>query len=105
MSKLLYSLREAIEKSGLKDGMTISFHHHFRGGDYVLNMVLNEIAKMGKPILSLMRQFTPTGRGEKKRAISSLEFKTVLAHALKLGLDRGFVQDEESANDKYIPSF
>ena len=47
MSKLLYSLREAIEKSGLKDGMTISFHHHLRGGDYVLNMVLDEIAKMG----------------------------------------------------------
>ena len=61
--------------------------------------------KMGKPILSLMRQFTPTGRGEKKRKISSLEFKTVLAHALKLGLDKGFVQDEDSASDKYIPSF
>ena len=27
--------------------MTISFHHHMRNGDYVLNMVLDEIAKMG----------------------------------------------------------
>ena len=47
MSKVLGSLREAIEKTGLKSGMTVSFHHHLRSGDYVLNMVLDEIAKMG----------------------------------------------------------
>lgn len=46
-SKLVSSIREAIEKCGLKDGMTISFHHHFREGDYVLNMVMDEIARMG----------------------------------------------------------
>lgn len=45
--KLLGSIREAIEKSGLKDGMTISFHHHFREGDKIINMVLQEIADMG----------------------------------------------------------
>ena len=45
--KILGSIREAIEKTGLKDGMTISFHHHFRNGDYIVNMVLDEIAKMG----------------------------------------------------------
>ena len=47
MRKLCDSLREAIEKAGLRDGMTISFHHHLRNGDYVLNMVLNEVAAMG----------------------------------------------------------
>ena len=52
-TKLVSSLREAIEKSGLKDGMTISFHHHFREGDYVLNMVMEEIAKMGIKNLKL----------------------------------------------------
>ncbi|MDI6600569.1 MAG: citrate lyase subunit alpha [Thermoanaerobacteraceae bacterium] len=46
-NKVLGSIREAVEKVGLRDGMTISFHHHMRNGDYVLNMVLNEIAKMG----------------------------------------------------------
>ena len=40
-------IKEAIEKCELRDGMTISFHHHMRNGDYVLNMVLDEIAKMG----------------------------------------------------------
>lgn len=47
MSKVLKSLREAISASGLRDGMTISFHHHLRNGDHVMNMVLDEIANMG----------------------------------------------------------
>lgn len=46
-SKLLFSIREAIEKCGIKDGMTISFHHHLRNGDYVLNKVMDEIARIG----------------------------------------------------------
>ena len=47
MNKLVKSIKEAIKLSGLKDGMTISFHHHLRNGDYVLNMVLKEIAELG----------------------------------------------------------
>ena len=47
MNKLVKSIREAIELSGLKDGMTVSFHHHLRNGDYVLNMVLEQIAELG----------------------------------------------------------
>lgn len=45
--KLLDSIEEAIKKVGLKDGMTISFHHHFREGDYILNRVMDIISKMG----------------------------------------------------------
>ena len=47
MNKLLSSIQEAIEQCGLKDGMTISFHHHLRNGDYVLNMVMDAAAKQG----------------------------------------------------------
>ena len=46
-TKIVGSLKEAIEKTGLKDGMTISFHHHFREGDFVLNKVMEEIASLG----------------------------------------------------------
>ncbi|AYY08575.1 citrate lyase subunit alpha [Enterococcus sp. FDAARGOS_553] len=52
-TKLFSSIREAIEKTGLKDGMTISFHHHFREGDYVMNMVLEEIAGLGIKNISI----------------------------------------------------
>lgn len=47
MTKQIESIREAIIRSGLRDGMCIGFHHHLRGGDYVLNMVLDEIAALG----------------------------------------------------------
>ena len=47
MSKLVNSIKEAVALSGLKDGMTVSFHHHLRNGDFVLNMVMEEIANQG----------------------------------------------------------
>lgn len=47
MSKIVGSLKEAIKLSGLKNGMRISFHHHLRNGDHVINMVMDEIANMG----------------------------------------------------------
>ncbi|MEI9532781.1 citrate lyase subunit alpha [Moellerella wisconsensis] len=51
--KLCADLEEAIHRSGLKDGMTISFHHAFRGGDLVVNQVLKIIADMGFRNLTL----------------------------------------------------
>lgn len=47
MSKLVSGISEAIKLTGLKDGMTVSFHHHMRNGDHVLNMVMDEIASQG----------------------------------------------------------
>ncbi|MDO4835362.1 MAG: citrate lyase subunit alpha [Clostridia bacterium] len=47
MNKIRKTIREAIVDSGLKSGMTVSFHHHLRNGDYVLNMVMDEIARLG----------------------------------------------------------
>ncbi|WP_265455556.1 citrate lyase subunit alpha [Enterococcus sp. HY326] len=46
-SKLVASIREAVIAAGLKDGMTISFHHHLRNGDYVVNLVMKEIHALG----------------------------------------------------------
>jgi len=51
--KYTNSLKKSIIKSGLCDGMTISFHHHFRNGDYILNDVLNIIASLGIKNLTL----------------------------------------------------
>lgn len=51
--KLCASLEEAIRRSGLRDGMTVSFHHAFRGGDLTINLVMETIAKMGFKNLTL----------------------------------------------------
>lgn len=47
MSKIVASIKDVIKEAGLKDGMTVSFHHHLRNGDYVLNAVMEEIAGLG----------------------------------------------------------
>ena len=52
-NKLVPSLEEAIRRTGLKDGMTISFHHHFRNGDHIINTVVDKLAEMGYKNLTL----------------------------------------------------
>ena len=51
--KICKDIEQSIKNSGLKDGMTISFHHAFRGGDKILNKVMAVIAKMGFKDLTL----------------------------------------------------
>jgi len=51
--KVLESLEAAIEATGLKDGMTISFHHSFREGDRVINQVVDACARAGLKNLRL----------------------------------------------------
>lgn len=45
--KIVRSLEEAFRRAGVMDGMTISFHHHLRDGDLVVNMALDVLAEMG----------------------------------------------------------
>ena len=39
-SKIVETIVDALKQCGAKDGMTFSFHHHLRNGDYVVNMVM-----------------------------------------------------------------
>jgi len=46
-NKLLPSLKEALIRAGIKDGMTISTHHHFRNGDLIANQIFDIAHEMG----------------------------------------------------------
>lgn len=46
-NKIVKSLREALKKAGIKNGMTISTHHHLRNGDVLTNLLFDTIKKMG----------------------------------------------------------
>ncbi len=46
-NKVIGSLREALERCGLRDGMTISTHHHMRDGDLINNQVFDIAHEMG----------------------------------------------------------
>jgi len=46
-NKLLENLDAAIEACEIKNGMTLSFHHHLRNGDYLVNLVMEKLAQRG----------------------------------------------------------
>jgi citrate lyase subunit alpha/citrate CoA-transferase len=46
-NKVVKDLKTALKAAGLKDGMTISTHHHLRNGDFVANMVFDAVSEMG----------------------------------------------------------
>lgn len=46
-SKRLPDLDAALSACEVADGATISFHHHLRNGDHVLNMVVDALARRG----------------------------------------------------------
>jgi len=46
-NKVKGGLKPALQACGLRDGMTISTHHHFRDGDLVANQIFNAAAELG----------------------------------------------------------
>jgi citrate lyase subunit alpha/citrate CoA-transferase len=46
-NKLVKNLKEALKKAGLKDGMTISTHHHLRNGDTLTNILFDTVNSLG----------------------------------------------------------
>ena len=46
-NKLVADLKTALEQAGLRDGMTLSTHHHLRNGDYVANALFAAAAELG----------------------------------------------------------
>lgn len=59
--------------------------------------------------VSLMSQYTPHGQAknydEINRKLKPLEYKLVKNHLFKLGFVNGFVQDQSSASECFIPDF
>ena len=75
--KVVDSLEEAVSRSGLQDGQTISFHHAFREGDKTINYVVGVLARMGFKNLtlassSLMSCNTPLIRHIKEGVITRI---------------------------------
>ena len=46
-SSKVTTLSDALNKCGIKDGMTLSFHHQLRNGDFVINKTLETVQSLG----------------------------------------------------------
>lgn len=73
----------------------------------VLDIIHNILGK--NAIVSIMSQYVPmfeaTKLKEINRKITRLEYKLVVNHALKLGLNNSFIQDLDSSCVSYTPDF
>lgn len=47
MNKRIGTIRDALLECGIRDGMTLSFHHHLRNGDHVINMTVAALRELG----------------------------------------------------------
>lgn len=70
---------------------------------------LAENVSSGDYLISLMSQYTPMGKStdyqEINRRITSFEYDSVVEEALRLGIDRGYMQQKCSATSEYTPEF
>ncbi len=46
-NKVVPDLKTALKEAGIRDGMTISTHHHLRNGDFVANAIFDAAAELG----------------------------------------------------------
>jgi citrate lyase subunit alpha/citrate CoA-transferase len=73
-NKIVKTLKEALKKSGLKNGMTISTHHHLRNGDALTNILFDTIKQMG---IKNIRWFPTASFPVHKHLIKYLEDGTI----------------------------
>lgn len=93
MNKVIDTLEKALKECGLKNGMTISFHHHLRNGDFVLNMALDVIRKMGVKDLTLSASSIFDSQADKlAEAIKDKTITNIKTNYMASGMGRKIVE-------------
>ncbi len=96
---------DIMENEFMKQGVVIRhlvLPGHVENSINVLN-IINDFFPTRK--ISVMSQFTPNGKSKLDRKLKPIEYKAVIAHLESLELSNGYVQDFESASEKYVPDF
>ncbi len=96
---------DVFEDEKLKQGVVIRhlvLPYHVKNSLQVLDIIKQNFSDR---MISLMSQFTPNGHGKLNRKLKPIEYKAVLSHLEKLGLENGYIQDFESASCRYVPNF
>ena len=105
-----YQPKDIIENGLMKKGVIVRhlvLPTHTKNSIECLNFIANELGK--DTIVSIMSQYEPrydaVNYPEINRKITPLEYKRVINHAIKLGLNNSYSQDLSSADSKYTPKF
>lgn len=97
-NKVTSDIKEAVRRSGLEDGMTISFHHHLRNGDMVVPTILAVLQEMGYRNLTL----APSSLADSHNMIADYIRSGLISRIFTSGL-RGEVGKAISRGELEIP--
>ena len=121
--KLHQDLSALMNQLNLKDGMTFSFHHHLRNGDFVLNLVMAEVHRLGlkdirvaasslfpchAPLVAMMEDGTVTDihtdymSGPVAEAVSQGKLKNPAVMTTHGGRPRGIAQGDVHIDVAFI---
>lgn len=99
--------RDRYEGDLIKEGLIIRhlvLPGYLENSFGVLDMIKERIGT--DVTVSLMSQFTPTPQSKTiTRKLKPLEYKAVVAHAIKLGFENIYTQELDSADPGYVPPF
>lgn len=80
---------------------------HSADSKRVLNLLYNKFKD--SIYFSILNQYTPVGKLDRlphlNRKVTKQEYEAVVNHAINIGIENGFLQSGECANEGYIPSF
>ena len=108
--ELAIKLKPTIVNNGYMSSGVVVRHLCLPGQVQDSKKVLDYLSTLSKDVrISLMSQYTPAGEANKfeeiNRTLKPIEYKTVVNHALKLGLTNILTQDLNSATAEMIPDF
>lgn len=98
------------ERGRMKKGIIVR-HLLLPGCQADSKAVINYLYKTygDKIFISIMNQYTPlfrvVGYPELNRRITEEEYKEIVDYAIELGIENGFVQEGETAEESFIPEF
>lgn len=98
------------EKGRMKRGMLVRhlvLPGHTEDSKQVLSYLYQRYGD--RIFISIMNQYTPTGKKkpypELNRKLSEKEYDEVVEYAVSLGIENGFIQEGETAQESFIPEF
>lgn len=118
--------KEAIAEMVRQTGSPVFFHDEedgiMRRGTIVRHLLLPGCAEDSKAVIhylyetygneiyiSIMNQFTPLSGLERypelNRRVAESEYEEVVDYAISLGVENGFIQEGETAEESFIPEF
>lgn len=116
------AIAEMVRQTGSAEFFDNDEEGLMRRGTIVRHLILPECTKDSKAVIrylyetygdtiyiSIMNQFTPLAGVERcpelNRRVTEAEYDEVVAYALGIGVEHGFIQEGETAEESFIPQF